>query len=416
MPDIRKALLSIASWGANFDGGHARWPESHTQLPASERPPWEAEDVPVNRHLCFDGQRLSYSGEDGKTERSDLSDGSVVRGPNCFEISLRLHQLPTNIADAWWWLVGPEIHGNSLTQAPIQPQILKATGTGAQGTGARNKNSALGEGDIRYFMDANAGRGPHRYWDLGPALVGAWVYFRYNMVFSSSSSASPFLEVYRGAERVMRVDDLTTAEVSGGYWKLPNYSNSGVAGTRGYDWCGARIWDGLCPDRSAGVTPPPPPPPPPPPSLPAPMKVVIDAKGAFAVSSLPTGTASILIGISGADQLTPPQTLAAAEPSGSFAAGKLVSGQVYWVWVIARSESDAELGTASTSFMPESVTPPPPPPVDPCATVEAERDSAIAAMNQAIDAMAAATAERDALQAKIDEARPAIAHAAQALG
>lgn len=256
MPNLRFERLGWSNWSSNFDGGFSAWPNSHTTRPNSERPPWEAAGVPVNRHLCNDGQRLSYTGENGSTERSDLQDGNVVRGLNCFEISIKMVQYPTNLSSAWWWLIGPEIHGVSLNQAPIQPQVLYSTGTGAQGTGSRNRNSAYPAGEPRYFMDANAGRGPHRYWDMGPMVLNEWTYWRFNMNFTSGSGG--FLEAWRGSQRMMRVDDQTTAESSGGYWKLPNYSNSDVNGTRGYDWCGARVWDGLCDDRSAGITPPPP--------------------------------------------------------------------------------------------------------------------------------------------------------------
>jgi hypothetical protein len=252
MANLRFERLGWANWSSNFDGGFSGWPNSHTTLSSSNLPPWET-GVPVNRHLCFDGQRLSYTGENGTTERADLQDGNVVRGLNCFEISIRMYQFPTNLGSIQWWLVGPEIHGVSLNQAPVQPQVFNSWGTGSQGTSSAFRNTSLPAGEPRFWMDANAGRGPHRYWDLGPAVIGQWNYFRYNMNFTNSTT-SGFLEVWKGADRIFRITDATTAEASGGYWKLPNYSNSGVNGTRGYDWCGARVWDDLCPDRSAGGT------------------------------------------------------------------------------------------------------------------------------------------------------------------
>lgn len=213
----------------------------------------------VYQQVLVDGVRATF--DPTANERNDLQAGGITRGADrAVECAFKLISYPSNLSSAIWHLIGfiPEVHGNNLPQAVIQPQIRVSTGVGTQGIGnTLNRNSSLPAGEPRLWIDTNAGQEPHRYYDCGPVALDTWVYAR--MHFRLSTGTDGYIKLYRDDDTSPRVNitGVATTGGTGDYYKEPNYRNSGLSGTTSFRWCGIREWDGLMPNRAAGSTPPP---------------------------------------------------------------------------------------------------------------------------------------------------------------
>ena len=176
---------------------------------------------PVLRSTLVDGQTGAGSGY--PSERNDLQGGTVplnsVRWMVWYE---RFIQMPDTNLDRWQ-VIGPnEIHGETLDQATVMPEVSPA------------KHRRL---------NANAGRPNTRYFDLGEIVPGEWHQYKMGVFYTNQNTG--WLELWRDGERVVRVTgEPTTLEARNGYWKFGHYRNAEIDGTSVYDVSGVRIYTG----------------------------------------------------------------------------------------------------------------------------------------------------------------------------
>ena len=252
--------ISRSGWSFNAPGGTAI---DRTDITCPFFP-----GLVVYETSCNDNQRASF--DPLANRRSDIQYGHLGEGVYCIDYAMSWRSYPQFRVGEWGWKdVGPEIH-DTLNQSPIQPNVLPCTTTGAQGTSTPRINAALGmPGSLRYFMDANAGRGPHRYYDLGPVgAIGEWVGYR--LLFNYTSDASKgFIKVWRNGVLVLTLFDATIAKTPAGWFKIANYSREAyVDGIQSYDIAGklySCTSEADVPAMPTAGGPPPPPPPPDPP-------------------------------------------------------------------------------------------------------------------------------------------------------
>ncbi len=173
---------------------------------------------PVLRSTLFDGQ----TGASGSvpSERNDLKGGAVPLGSVRWMVwHERFIKMPSTKLDSWQ-LIGPnEIHGYTLSQATVMPQV------GADG---------------RRRLNANAGRPAARNFDLGRIVLGRW--HRYKMGIHYTNKSTGWLELWRDGVRVVRLKGPTTTEARDGYWKFGHYRNAKINGTSVFDVSGVRIY------------------------------------------------------------------------------------------------------------------------------------------------------------------------------
>jgi len=200
----------------------------------SRRANWETEDGAtvdeiaengpggevVIRNTLVDGQTGATSGV--PSERSDLQGGTVPMESTRWMIWYeRFVELPTTNLDRWQ-VVGPnEIHGETLDQATVMPEVSPA------------KTRRL---------NANAGRPETRYFDIAAIKLGEWHQMKFGVHYTQAGNG--WLELWRDGVRVIRSDGATTTENRDGYWKFGNYRNADINGRTVYDISGCRVYDG----------------------------------------------------------------------------------------------------------------------------------------------------------------------------
>ena len=172
----------------------------------------------VLRNTLVDGQGGGSSGM--PSERSDLEGGTVPLGSTRWMIwDQRFTTLPTTHEDRWQ-VAGPnEIHGETLDQATMMPEISATK---------------------RFRLNANAGRPSPRYFDIAPIVVGEWHQYKFGIHYSQGGDG--WFELWRDGIRVVRVDGPTTSEARDGYWKFGNYRNAEINGTTTIDISGCRVY------------------------------------------------------------------------------------------------------------------------------------------------------------------------------
>jgi len=199
--------LSRASHWAPENGGYLN--ELAEKGPGGE---------PVLRSTLVDGQ--TGAGSTVPNERNDLQGGTVPLGSVRWMIwHERFVKLPTTDLDRWQ-VIGPnEIHGRTLDQATVMPEV---------------------SADKRRRLNANAGRSTTRYFDLGPIVLGEWHQYKFGIYYTQGSNG--WIELWKDGVRVMRVEGPTTTEPYSGYWKFGHYRNAAIDGTSIYDVSGTRIY------------------------------------------------------------------------------------------------------------------------------------------------------------------------------
>jgi hypothetical protein len=172
----------------------------------------------VLRNTLVDGQRGASSGM--PSERSDLQGGTVPLGSTRWMIwDQRFMSLPTTNEDRWQ-VAGPnEIHGETLSQATVMPEISPTK---------------------RFRLNANAGLSSQRYFDIAPIVVGEWHQYKFGIHYAQGGAG--WIELWRDGVRVMRMDGPTTSEARDGYWKFGNYRNADINGTTTIDISGCRVY------------------------------------------------------------------------------------------------------------------------------------------------------------------------------
>lgn len=222
MPELMK-VIRREGWSENAPGGEEI---ERTDVKCPYFP-----DQPVYDSSVTDNQRASF--DPTANRRGDIQALSLGRGWYCIDYAFRMTAVPTFRNDWGWNLVGPEVHDSGLPQATIQPQVLPYSTVGPQGTQTPYRRSDLPPGGLRYFLDANAGKAPHRYFDLGPAPVGvtddAWGGFR--MVFNYTEQTDGVIRVFRHDPEddvwvlMVTVNGPTVdGKAPGGWIKIANYS------------------------------------------------------------------------------------------------------------------------------------------------------------------------------------------------
>ena len=172
----------------------------------------------VLRNTLVDGQTGASSGV--PSERSDLQGGTVPLGSTRWMIwDQRFTSLPTTNLDRWQ-VAGPnEIHGETLDQATVMPEISATK---------------------RFRLNANAGLPSTRYFDIAPIVVGEWHQYKFGIHYTQGGDG--WIELWRDGVRVMRMDGPTTSEARDGYWKFGNYRNADINGTTTIDISGTRVY------------------------------------------------------------------------------------------------------------------------------------------------------------------------------
>lgn len=172
----------------------------------------------VIRNTLVDGQTGASSAV--PSERSDLQGGTVplnsVRWMLWYE---RIVSLPTTTIDRWQLLGPNEIHGQTLTQATVMPEIGP---------------------DKRQRLNANAGLPQPRYFDMGAVVLNKWSQVKFGVKYTQNSNG--WIEVWRDGTRLVRIDGQTTAEARDGYWKFGNYRNANINGTTTMDISSCRVY------------------------------------------------------------------------------------------------------------------------------------------------------------------------------
>lgn len=173
---------------------------------------------PVLRNTVVDGQAGASSGV--PSERSDLQGGAVPLESTRWMVWYeRFTAMPTTTLDRWQ-LIGPcEIHGQTLDQATVMPEVGP---------------------DKRRRLNANAGRPTTRYFDVGPIEIGRWYQMKFGVHYTQSGTG--WLELWRDGLRMVRFDGATTTEARNGYWKFANYRNAQINGQSVYDVSGVRVY------------------------------------------------------------------------------------------------------------------------------------------------------------------------------
>jgi hypothetical protein len=173
---------------------------------------------PVLRSTLVDGQTGAPSGI--PSERNDLQGGTVPLESTRWMVWYeRFIQLPTTNIDDWQILGPNEIHGETLSQATMMPEI-SATKTRR--------------------LNANAGRPAAHYYNVGNIVMGQWYQMKFGIHYTQNSNG--WFELWRDGVRVVRVDGATTTENQAGYWKFGNYRNAAINGDTVYDISGCKIY------------------------------------------------------------------------------------------------------------------------------------------------------------------------------
>lgn len=174
----------------------------------------------VIRNTLVDGQTGATSGV--PSERSDLQGGTVPLESTRWMIWYeRFVELPTTTLDRWQILGPNEIHGETLSQATVMPEV------------SPTKTQRL---------NANAGRPEARYFDIAPIKLGEWHQIKFGVFYTQNNAG--WIELWRDGKRVIHSDGPTTTESRDGYWKFGNYRNADIDGRTVYDISGCRVYDG----------------------------------------------------------------------------------------------------------------------------------------------------------------------------
>ena len=183
---------------------------------------------PIVRSTLLDDQNSNPGANDA--ERTDLRAGDVPLGSTrCMDFYMRTNALPSNYASQGGFLmIGPhEIHGNTLPQATVQPQI-GGSGWYPQWAG-------------QHIFEANAGLAQHDFYPVGAIDLGNW--HRWTFIIKYANDNTGYAELYRDDVLVFsKYGYATTGEAQGGYWKLAHYRNPEMTGTSQYDLSGCRIY------------------------------------------------------------------------------------------------------------------------------------------------------------------------------
>ena len=172
----------------------------------------------VIRSTLVDGQTAATSSM--PSERSDLHGPDLPYGATRWMMwDERFIALPTTNLDRWQVMGPNEIHGETLPQATVMPEV---------------------DATKRKRLNANAGQSTTRYFDLGPVTLGEWHQYKFGVHYTQGSDG--WLELWRDGVRVLRVDGPTTTESYDGYWKFGNYRNADINGTSTIDVSGVRIY------------------------------------------------------------------------------------------------------------------------------------------------------------------------------
>jgi hypothetical protein len=173
---------------------------------------------PVLRSTLPDGMTGASSGT--PSERNDLQGGTVPNGSTRWMIWYeRFVQLPDTSLDRWQILGPNEIHGQTIEQAPVQPEVSP---------------------DKHRRLNANAGRNSTRYFDITAIKLGQWYQVKFGIHYTQGNDG--WIEWWEDGQRVVRVDGPTTTEGNNGYWKFGNYRNASINGTTIYDISGCRVY------------------------------------------------------------------------------------------------------------------------------------------------------------------------------
>ena len=130
------------------------------------------------RNTVVDGQ--TGAGSAVPNERSDLPGGTVPLNSTRWMIwDQRFMALPTTNLDRWQ-IMGPnEIHGSTLDQATVMPEVSATK---------------------RYRLNANAGLPSTRYFDLGAITLGAWHQYKFGIFYTQGGNG--WIELWQDGVRV----------------------------------------------------------------------------------------------------------------------------------------------------------------------------------------------------------------------
>ena len=131
----------------------------------------------------------------------------------------RFTSLPTTNLDRWQ-VAGPnEIHGETLDQATVMPEISATK---------------------RFRLNANAGLSSTCYFDIALIVVGEWHQYEFGIHYTQG--ADGWIELWRDGVRAMRMDGPTTSEARDRLLGSWNYRTSDINGTTTIDISGTRIY------------------------------------------------------------------------------------------------------------------------------------------------------------------------------
>lgn len=202
--DLTKALM----WTQEVDG---RLDELSETGPGGK---------PVLRSTLVDGQNSNPFPGAGDVERNDMQGGEVPLGSvRWMTWNERFVKMPDMNMDRWQ-LIGPnEIHGHTLPQATVMPEVGP---------------------DKRRRLNANAGRLYTRYFDLGAIELNKWSSYKFGIHYTQGNDG--WIEMWRDGVRMMRVEGPTTTEARPGYWKFGHYRHANINGSSIYDVSDVRVF------------------------------------------------------------------------------------------------------------------------------------------------------------------------------
>lgn len=219
--DIREAHVAFTEIRSYREASGIR-PESgfHIQTLAEKGPT----GAPVLRSRCNDTDTGGAS-SGMANERNDGQLGGVpLKSVRTNRSIRRIVSLPTSMRR--WLVPGPyEIHGIALDQAPVMPSI------------------GMYDGVPWLEVDANAGRGPHRYFKIRPVKLGEWFWESFTIFYSNDNLGWWRYEI-DGVVAAEVKGEATVAEARGGYWKFANYRSALNHGDMTYDVSDGHIGDG----------------------------------------------------------------------------------------------------------------------------------------------------------------------------
>lgn len=326
------------------------------------------------RSTLTDGQ--TGAGSAMPNERADAQFGGFPLGERRYlRWYERFVEMPNTTLDRWQ-VIGPEIHGPNIGSLPQALVMLEVS------PGKRRR------------LNANAGRSSVRYFDLGPIDVGRVYLMEMDVILSPGNDGR--VRVRRDGGNWVGFDGEPSISVnaSGSYWKEANYRNADIDGRSVYDVSSMMLHKPALDEALPGASAPPPPPPPSADTTPPRVQMVPSNDGSFVLTFPDKDVVRVVSGIAG--DPVPPQTHADLDGLGSldgeFDTSALTAGKTYWAWTVAYDAAGNQGQSGGRPFTPVAQNPPPPPPppptTDPCESVKAERDQALAKIAAAKAALA----------------------------